>query len=99
MADQKKMKSGTFHSDPGQMDQDENDESNSSCDELHAESPAQIGKDETPCESIYQCLQKNCPPPNIEKILVQVQDIVVQTLKKQSEAPRFVPASTIQEVT
>ena len=28
--------------------------------------------------SVYECLQKNCPPSNTEKI--QVQDIVVQTL-------------------
>ena len=52
MADQKKMKSGTFHSDLGPMDKDENYESNGSRDELSAEGPAQIGKDETPCDSI-----------------------------------------------
>ena len=52
MADQKKMKSETFHSDLGPMDQDENYESKDSSYELRAESPAQIGKDETPCESI-----------------------------------------------
>ena len=83
MADQKKMKSGTFHSDLGLMDQDENYESNGSCDELHAESPAQIGIDETPCESISVSPKELPSSQYIEKILVQVQDIVVQTLKNR----------------
>ena len=49
MADQKKMRSETFHSDPALalMEQDENFKSNYSSSELREESPAQIGKDET----------------------------------------------------
>ena len=52
MSDPKKRKSGTFHSDSGQMDENENKYSNSSCNELLAESPVQIGKDETSGESL-----------------------------------------------
>ena len=49
MADQKKMRSVTFHSDPAlaPMEQDKNSESNYSSSELCEKRPAQIGKDET----------------------------------------------------
>ena len=98
MADQKKMKSGTFYSDLGPMDQDENYKSNGSCDELHAESPAQIGKDETPCESI-SVSPKELPSSQYRENLSASQRHSSSNIEKQSEAPRFVPASTIQEVT
>ena len=98
MADQKKMKSGTFHRDLGPMDQEENYESNSSWDELHAESPAQIGKDETPCESI-SVSPKELPSSKYRENLSASPKYSSSNIEKQSEAPRFVPAATIQEVT
>ena len=80
------------------MDLDENYNSNGSCDALRAESPAQIGKDETPCESI-PVFPKELPSSQYRENLSASPGHSSSNIEKQSEAPRFVPASTIQEVT
>ena len=101
MADQKKMKSETFHSDPGPMDQDENSESNNSSYELRAESPAQIRKkDETQCECIRVSL-KELPSSQYRENLSASPRHSSSNIDNQSEPPRprFLPASMIQEVT
>ena len=103
MADQKKMKSETFHSDPapGPMEQDENSESNDSSSELCEESPAQIEKDETQgqCECIVS--PKELPSSQYrENVSANPRDSSSKIVT-QSEPPRpsFIPAFTIQEVT
>ena len=103
MADQKKMKSETFHSDPapGPMEQDENSVSNYSSYELHEESPAQIGKDKTQaqCECIVS--PKELPSSQYRENLSASPRDSSSKMVNQSEPPwpRFIPAFTIQEVT
>ena len=80
------------------MDQDENNDSKGSHDELCAESPAQIGKDKTPCESIPMSIKELSSSQYRENLSASPRPSS-SNLEKQSEAPRFIPASTIHEVT